>query len=88
MKNHLLTLDGYVSRSMRTVQGHLTALDARVIAELLRYQNEKNIGGHLCEIGVHHGQLFLMLALARRAGERALAIDLFRGRSNQREHAP
>lgn len=77
MKNHSLTLEKYVSRSMRTVEGYLSSLDAHVIAELVAYQNENHIGGHLCEIGVHHGQLFLMLALARRAGERALAIDLF-----------
>lgn len=72
-----IALDKYVARSMETVQGYLTPLDARVIAALLSYQDESNIPGHLCEIGAHHGQLFLMLALARRPGERALAIDLF-----------
>jgi hypothetical protein len=72
-----ISLDKYVHRSMKTVQGYLMTLDARLIAELLSYQHTKNIKGHLCEIGVHHGKLFLMLALARRAGERALAIDLF-----------
>lgn len=67
----------YTERFMGTVQGYMTALDARLIAALLKYQAENNIQGHLCEIGVHHGRLFLMLALARRQGERALAIDLF-----------
>lgn len=62
---------------MDSVQGYLPSLDARLIAALLAYQNESNMTGHLCEVGVHHGRLFLMLALARRAGERALAIDLF-----------
>lgn len=62
---------------MGTVQGYLTSLDARLIAALLKYQDENKIEGHFCEIGVHHGRLFLMLALARREGERALAIDLF-----------
>ncbi len=62
---------------MGGVQGYMTALDARLIAALLKYQDENRIEGHLCEIGVHHGRLFLMLALARRQGERALAIDLF-----------
>jgi hypothetical protein len=70
-------LDNYISRSMRTVQGYMTALDARVVAALLSWQDENDVKGHLCEIGVHHGRLFLMLALARRPGERALAIDLF-----------
>src|SRR5690242_12416503 len=67
----------YTDRFMGTVQGYMTSLDARLIAALLKYQDENNIEGHLCEIGVHHGRLFLMLALARRQGERALAIDLF-----------
>lgn len=77
MDRALISVDKYVARSMKTVQGFLTTLDARLIAALLSYQGENNIAGHLCEVGVHHGRLFLMLALARRAGERALAIDLF-----------
>lgn len=77
MNKTALSLEKYVSRSMETVQGYLTSLDARVITALLKYQDENNIEGHLCEIGVHHGRLFLMLALARREGERSLAIDLF-----------
>jgi methyltransferase family protein len=67
----------YVAHFMGTVQGYLTSLDARLIAALLKFQDENNIEGHLCEVGVHHGRLFLMLALARRSAERALAIDLF-----------
>ena len=77
MNNISASLDRYIARSMRTVRGYLSSLDARLIAALLSYQDENNIIGHLCEIGVHHGRLFLMLALARRNGERALAIDLF-----------
>lgn len=77
MGNTSTVLDKYVAHSMNTVQGYLPSLDAGVISELLLHQEESNITGHLCEIGVHHGRLFLMLALARRPGERALAIDLF-----------
>jgi Methyltransferase domain len=77
MDSTSISLDKYIARSMETVQGYLTNLDAQLIAALLTYQNENNINGDLCEIGVHHGRLFLMLALARRANERALAIDLF-----------
>jgi hypothetical protein len=62
---------------MDTVEGYMTVLDAQIIAALLSCQDEQNIAGHLCEIGVHHGRLFLMLALSRRPGERSLAIDLF-----------
>jgi hypothetical protein len=52
-------------------------LDARIIASILAFQADNDIFGNLCEIGVHHGRLFFMLALARRSNERSLAIDLF-----------
>lgn len=72
-----ITPDRYIARSMETVQGFLTPLDAQIICALLRYQSDNNILGNLCEIGAHHGRLFFVLALARRTNERALAIDLF-----------
>lgn len=62
---------------MRSVVGYLATLDAHLIATLLTVQDRENVPGHLCEIGVHHGRLFFLLALARRSGERALAIDIF-----------
>lgn len=72
-----MSLDRYIARSMRSVIGYLATLDAQLIATLLSVQERDNIPGHLCEIGVHHGRLFFLLALARRSGERALAIDIF-----------
>ncbi len=69
--------ENYLTRSMSAVSGYLLPLDAEIICALLSYQDEAKIAGNLCEIGVHHGKLFLMLALARRAGDRALAVDLF-----------
>jgi hypothetical protein len=77
MPKDTISLDRYISHSMKNVPGFLRTLDAQVIRTLLLHQDESSIHGHLCEIGVHHGRLFLMLALARRTGERALAIDLF-----------
>jgi len=70
-------LDRYFKHSMKTVRGYMGSLDALAIAALLKCQDRANITGHLCEIGVHHGRLFLMLALSRRPGEMSLAIDLF-----------
>ncbi|HXZ39886.1 MAG TPA: class I SAM-dependent methyltransferase [Terriglobales bacterium] len=72
-----IAIDRYATHSIQTVRGYMSSLDALVIAALLKYQDKTSITGHLCEIGVHHGRLFLMLALARRPGERSLAIDLF-----------
>lgn len=40
-------------------------------------KNRLAIGGGIAEIGVHHGQFFLYLAMLRSAGERALACDVF-----------
>ena len=77
MDNVSTAVDKYVKYSMKTVRGYMGLLDALIIAALLKYQDSANITGHLCEIGVHHGRVFLMLALARRSGERSLAIDLF-----------
>lgn len=77
MNSNSTALHKYIAHSMWTVQGYLNSQDSKLIAALLAYQNEVGVKGNLCEIGVHHGRLFLMLALARRHGERALAIDLF-----------
>jgi hypothetical protein len=62
---------------MRKVPGYLTSLDAVIIRWLLSWQESLGIHGNLCEIGAHHGRLFFLLALWRKAGESALAIDLF-----------
>ena len=70
-------LDVYIRFRMFSVAGYLNSLDAKIIASLLSSQRDNSISGNLCEIGVHHGRLFFILALARQAGERALAVDLF-----------
>src|ERR1044071_838617 len=74
---HLMDLRSYIRSGMHSVSGYLRAIDAEIIAALLEYQSKNGISGPLCEIGVHHGRLFFMLALARQSGERALAVDLF-----------
>ena len=69
--------EAYTRFQIFTVSGYLRSLDAGIIASILAFQADNDIFGNLCEIGVHHGRLFLMLALARRSDERSLAIDLF-----------
>ena len=71
------TPTAYIRFQMFAVSGYLKLLDARIITSLLSFQDNSDISGNLCEIGVHHGQLFFILALARRTEERSLAIDLF-----------
>ena len=72
-----MQIRSYTASGMHSVSGYLRAIDAEIIAALLEYQAAHGITGPLCEIGVHHGRLFFMLALARNANERAIAIDLF-----------
>lgn len=73
----LATLDAYMGGGLYRVHGFLKALDAVVIAKLAAFQAAQGWGGSLAEIGVHHGKLFFILALSRRPGEGALAMDLF-----------
>ncbi len=77
MQSNSAAIDRYIRSGMHSVAGYLRAVDARTIATLLEYQATNSISGPLCEIGVHHGRLFLLLALSRQDGEQALAIDLF-----------
>lgn len=71
------TRSKYLRKYMHRVSGYLRNPDATIIAALLAWQEKVGALGHLCEIGVHHGRLFLLLALSRQVNEKALAIDLF-----------
>src|SRR5579863_3210429 len=71
------TRSEYLRKHMNRVSGYLRNPDATIIAALLAWQEKIGVRGHLCEIGVHHGRLFLILALSRQLNEKALAIDLF-----------
>jgi hypothetical protein len=59
------------------VEGWVTDIALALIDGLEATQRQHEVQGHVAEIGVHHGRLFLDLALLRRPGERALAIDVF-----------
>lgn len=67
----------YVRSGHRRVDGWLSHLDAGLIAEIGRFQNGAGITGAVGEIGVHHGRLFILLALMMKPGEQAFAVDLF-----------
>lgn len=59
------------------VEGWLFPTASHTIAALLAYQREISLIGNVMEIGVHHGRLFIILALGIGGKEHALAIDLF-----------
>ena len=63
--------------SLDQVDGWLEKTTASIISRLLRYQTEIGMRGDVLEVGVHHGRLFLLLALCTVEGERAVAVDLF-----------
>lgn len=70
-------LHRYLRKGIHTVSGYLTSIDATAIAAIGEFQTAKGVRGGLCELGVHHGRLFFILANLRRAGEKSLAVDLF-----------
>jgi hypothetical protein len=67
----------YATRGHRSVHGWLTDAAAGMIVSLAAVQETRSVSGGCCEIGVHEGRLFVLLALLLREGERALAVDLF-----------
>jgi hypothetical protein len=70
-------LNDYAHSGHKLVQGWMSREDIALFQQLAQFQVKHNIAGNLCEIGVHHGKRFLLLYLSLRAGEHAVAIDLF-----------
>lgn len=67
----------YLKQGQRRVGGWLFPYSATFIDDLGALQREAGIAGAVGEIGVHHGKLFILMALGRKPGERAIAIDVF-----------
>ena len=67
----------YACVGQHRVSGWLSSR-ATVLVDLVDdLQRDEAVAGGACEIGVHHGRLFLLLRLLMRAGETAVAIDVF-----------
>lgn len=67
----------YAESGQKRVDGWLSALDAELIARVAAVQSARGLDGSVGEIGVHHGRLFILLALGLQPGERAFAVDIF-----------
>lgn len=67
----------YALKEHASVEGWLGTGAITVTLMLDELQREAGATGGICEIGVHHGRLFILLALLRQQGELALAIDVF-----------
>jgi hypothetical protein len=70
-------MSGYLRRDFFRIDGYISYFDAQLFEFLLATQSDAGIQGSMAEIGVHHGRSFFMLAKARLAHEKALAIDVF-----------
>lgn len=69
--------EAYLHKGAQQVEGWLHTYDRFVIASLGEFQTDQDISGGVCEIGIHHGTLFVLLYLGLHEGERGVAIDLF-----------
>jgi hypothetical protein len=76
-------LEVYMNNGHKKVEGWLTKIALKAIAEISGIQNSENINGPVCEIGVHHGRLFILLHLLTNEPERSVAWDIF---ENQNEN--
>lgn len=70
-------LKKYVRSGHKRVQGWLLPGAVKMISAIGAVQERLQICGHVAEIGVHHGKLFILLYLHTRQNEWAAAIDLF-----------
>lgn len=67
----------YACVGQHRVSGWLSS-SATLLVDLAEdLQRESGTVGNACEIGVHHGRLFLLLRLLMRPDERAVAVDIF-----------
>lgn len=70
-------LERYCNTGNRAVEGWLLHGAIAALRGLAQAQRGLGIQGPVCEIGVHHGRLFILLHLLSVGDERSLAIDLF-----------
>ena len=74
---YFAALGSYMELGIGNVEGWLSPTTTAMLAQLLVRQVQLGVRGDVCEIGVHHGKLFIVLAGATVSGEAAVAIDVF-----------
>ncbi len=70
-------LKPYIQKNYKRVNGWLGSDTIYQIVRINDIQRDLGIRGHVGEIGVHHGKLFILLYLLAGQGEYGLAIDIF-----------
>jgi len=73
------TFDEYIKPCgpWKTIAGWNDQGSFEALKQFSLVQNQHEARGHVAEIGVHHGQFFVALALLCQEDEKALAIDVF-----------
>lgn len=77
----------YAGGELLSIEGWLSGDAVWPLVELARQQHDAGITGAVGEIGVHHGQLFLLLAFASRPGESCVGVDLFENQDQNIDHS-
>jgi Methyltransferase domain len=70
-------LERYLKHGRKRIDGWLDYTSGHMIGNLSLRQMQLGIQGSLGEIGVHHGLLFILLALSSSPDERLFAVDVF-----------
>lgn len=83
----LLALDSAGMVALETVPGFFEPALLPVLAALDARQRDLDVRGAVGEIGVYHGRSFVPLALLRREGEAAVAVDCFEEQQHNRDES-
>jgi hypothetical protein len=70
-------IEQYISKGLHEVEVWFEGDQVEFFLHANALQTRLGVTGGVCEIGVHHGRLFILLLLLRRAQERGVAIDVF-----------
>jgi hypothetical protein len=70
-------VDTYITTGIASVPGWLSIDAILPIRRLAEAQHERGVSGGSVEIGVHKGQMFILLALLGLESDRAVGYDLF-----------
>lgn len=84
---NLTLIKKYIKLGNKKVEGWLSEGAISIINDIANAQKQLNIKGHICEIGVHHGKLFILLYLLKDEDENAVAIDLFDKQNLNLDHS-